>query len=190
MWTVPLVAAVTVIGALAMFVMLTPGGALAHEAASHGLPGPVTGLSADPATDDPATGELEGRSAITLTWNAPDTAVSVVPTGYRIDYSEDSRVWRNLVPNLTEAMADAYCGTSAAADQRCYTDEDEDLEPNTLRYYRVFAMSGNAYWPGVGGSHVRLCHHRGLYGSYRGKAVDGDHASQEYDRSYLASADG
>ena len=147
MWTVPLVAAVAVIGALAMFVMLTPGGALAHEAASHGLPGPVTGLSADPATDDPATGELEGRSAITLTWNAPDTAVSVVPTGYRIDYSEDSRVWRNLVPNLTEAMADAYCGTSAAADQRCYTDEDEDLEPNTRRYYRVFALSGNLTGP-------------------------------------------
>ena len=32
MWSVPLVAAVAVIGALAAFVMLAPNGALAHEA--------------------------------------------------------------------------------------------------------------------------------------------------------------
>ena len=146
-WSVPLVAVLAVVGALGIFVALSPNEAAAHEAAMHGLPGPVTGLDTNPATDDPGTGELEGRSAITLTWNAPDTAASGTPTGYRIDYSEDTRVWRNLVPNLSEAMADASCGTSAAADQRCYTDEDEDLKPNTLRYYRVFAMSGNLTGP-------------------------------------------
>ena len=71
--------------------------------------------------------------------------MSGTPTGYRIDYSDDSRVWRNLVPNLSEAMADANCGTSADADQRCYT--NVDLEPNMLRYYRVFTMSGNLTGP-------------------------------------------
>ena len=144
-WSVPLVAVLAVVGALVIFAALSPQEASAHEAAMHGLPGPVTGLDANPATDNPGTGELEGRSAITLTWNAPDTAASGTPTGYRIDYSDDTRVWRNLVPNLSEAMADANCGTSADADQRCYT--NTGLDPNKLRYYRVFTMSGDLTGP-------------------------------------------
>ena len=144
-WSAPLVAVLAVAGALAIFVALSSHEVLAHEAAIHGLPGPVTGLDANPATDNPGTGELESRSAITLNWDTPDTATSGVPTGYRIDYSDDTRVWRNLEPNLSEAMADANCGTSADADQRCYT--NVDLEPNKLRYYRVFAMSGDITGP-------------------------------------------
>ena len=48
MWSVPLIAAVAVIGALAAYVMLAPGGALAHSGDSvstaHQPPGPVTGI--------------------------------------------------------------------------------------------------------------------------------------------------
>ena len=44
MWSVPLIAAVAVIGALAAYVMLAPGGALAHSGDSvstaHQPPGP------------------------------------------------------------------------------------------------------------------------------------------------------
>ena len=144
-WSAPLVAVLAVAGALAIFVALSPQEAAAHEAAMHGVPGPVTGLDANPASDDPTTGELEGRSTITITWNAPDTAASGVPTGYRIDYSDDSRIWQNLVPNHSETMADADCGTSADADQRCYT--DMGLKPGQKRYYRVFAMNASVISP-------------------------------------------
>ena len=44
-WSVPLVAALAVVGALAAFMVWAPGGALAHAPLEdHGLPGPVTEL--------------------------------------------------------------------------------------------------------------------------------------------------
>ena len=75
MWSVPLIAAVAVIGALAAFMTLVP-----NPAAADGTPGPVTGLNASDV----------GRHHIELSWTAPATGTV---TGYRIDMSSDSFVW-------------------------------------------------------------------------------------------------
>ncbi len=75
MWSVPLIAAVAVIGALAAFMTLVP-----NPAAADGAPGPVTGLNAS---------EI-GRHHVVLNWTAPATGTV---TGYRIDISSDAFVW-------------------------------------------------------------------------------------------------
>ena len=90
-WSAPLMAAIAVIGALALFVTLAPNGVQAHD-----VPGVVTDLNAQPAPDDPATPEVEGRTQIKLTWKAP-TGTDMEITGYRIDRSEDGHVWNELV---------------------------------------------------------------------------------------------
>ena len=56
MWSVPLIAAVAVIGALAAFMTLGTG-----SLSADGAPGAVTGL----------TGSADGRSAIDINWTAP-----------------------------------------------------------------------------------------------------------------------
>ena len=81
-WSAPLVAVLAVAGALAIFVAITPGAALAeHEE----LPGPVTGLKA----------EADGRTMMDLSWNAPTTGGDT--THYRIDRSDDTYTWKALV---------------------------------------------------------------------------------------------
>ena len=75
MWSVPLIAAVAVIGALAAFMTLAP-----NPAAADGAPGPVTGLNASDV----------GRHHIELSWTAPATGTV---TGYRIDMSSEGFVW-------------------------------------------------------------------------------------------------
>ena len=82
MWSVPLIAAVAVIGALAAFMTLTPNGASAHD-----LPGPVQELTAEGIS----------WSSIKLSWKAPATGGAV--TGYRIDVSTDEFIWAPLVMN-------------------------------------------------------------------------------------------
>ena len=145
MWSVPLIAAVAVIGALAAFVMLAPNGALAHEAAMHGPPGPVSGLTADTATGNDANGQPAARTQIVLTWMAPGTEMNGAATSYRIDYSADTRVWKNLLGGeesdtaLTDAMADENCAADAADGMRCFTDMTP--MPGTKRHYRVFAVN-------------------------------------------------
>ena len=147
MWSVPLIAAVAVIGALALFLTLEPNGALAHEQMGHGAPGPVSGLTANVADDDPATGEVEGRTAIMLTWKMPAAGTGDPAETYRIDISTDTRVWRNLLGEdnadsaaaLSDADADANCASGAAADRRCYP--STGLKPGVTYYYRVFAMN-------------------------------------------------
>ena len=134
-WSAPLVAVLAVAGALAIFVALSPQEAAAHEAAMHGAPGSVSGLTANPATDDPNTPKPEGRNAITLTWEMP-TSGGAAET-YRIDISEDTRVWTNLEPAYTDASAEAHCPASSADNLRCYT--STNLEPGTRYNYRVFA---------------------------------------------------
>ena len=141
-WSAPLVAVLAVAGALAIFVALSPHEAAAHEAAMHGAPGPVTGLTAAQATDDPATGEPEGRTQITLTWMMPAAGMGDPAASYRIDYSDQptrTRVWRNLEMGVADASADMYCGADAAAGLRCFT--DTSLKPGQIRSYRVFAVN-------------------------------------------------
>ena len=143
MWSVPLIAAVAVIGALAAFVMLTPNGALAHDpganTAPHVPPDPVTGIGV--TTPTVANG---GRTSLMVSWNAPADGDPVEE--YRVDYSTDARVWHNVIGGeeagkgtLTEDMAMSNCGSDADADDRCYT--VDMLMPGTTYHFRVFAMN-------------------------------------------------
>lgn len=138
-WSAPLVAVLAVVGALAIFAALAPDGAQAHEAAMHGPPGPVTGLTAMTATGSDANGEVAGRTQIDLTWMMPAEGMGGPAAGYRIDYSDNTRVWYNLMPMVSDASADMDCDADAAEGMRCFT--DMDLTPGTTRHYRVFAMN-------------------------------------------------
>ena len=141
MWSVPLIVAVAVIGALAAYVMLAPGGALAHSGDSvstaHQPPGPVTRI--DVTTPSIADG---GRTMLRVSWNAP-TGVDM-PTMYRVDISKDTDVWMNVIGGemsddmLTDADAMADC-TSDDNRNRCYT--APGLDSDTLYHFRVFAMN-------------------------------------------------
>ena len=141
MWSVPLIAAVAVIGALAAYVMLAPGGALAHSGDSvstaHQPPGPV--MKIDVTTPSIADG---GRTSLRVTWNAPTTGDDA--TMYRVDISKDTDVWMNVIGGemsddmLTDAEAMEDC-TSDDNRNRCYT--ATGLKSNTLYHFRVFAMN-------------------------------------------------
>jgi hypothetical protein len=139
-WSAPLLAVLAVAGALAIFMVLVPNEAAAHEAAMHGPPAPVTMLAAEAADDDPNTPALEGRNAVSVMWKASATTgdnASDAATHYRIDRSTDTRVWMSLEPSLADA--DVACDSSVGANYRCHM--DTGLEPNTTYQYRVFAIN-------------------------------------------------
>ena len=144
MWSMPLIAAVAVIGALAAFVVLVPNGAQAHDegpgVAAHQPPPPVTGI--DVFTPTIANG---GRSSLQVSWNAPETTGANTATMYRVDYSTDTNVWHNVIGGeesgkgtLTDSMAMSNCTTDDDGD-RCYT--ATGLMANTQYHFRVFAMN-------------------------------------------------
>ncbi|MCY4414822.1 MAG: fibronectin type III domain-containing protein [Chloroflexi bacterium] len=110
MWSVPLIAAVAVIGALALYMTLTPNSALAQAEEIPGMP-------------MKPTAKALGPSSIELMWEAPTTGGT--PDGYRIDYSDDGKVWYSLEPNH---------------DSTVFTD-DKDLMAVQKRYYRIFAFN-------------------------------------------------
>ena len=134
-------AVLAVAGTLAMFVILAPNGAQAHEpgdnTAPHQPPGPV--MKIDVTTPSIADG---GRTSLRVTWNAPTTGDDA--TMYRVDISKDTDVWMNVIGGemsddmLTDADAMADC-TSDDNRNRCYT--ATDLKSNTLYHFRVFAMN-------------------------------------------------
>ena len=144
-------AVLAVAGALAIFAALSPNGALAHEAAMHGPPGPVTGISADPVADDPDTPAHEGRTAVTISWQVPadDPATTDVDeagapaTSYRIDRSTNTRVWTNIESSMP--AADLGCEPGGDSQSCSYT--DSTLMPGITYQYRVFAMNGNNISP-------------------------------------------
>ena len=80
-WSVPLIAAVAVIGALALFLTLEPNDAAAQGTNVPGMPPNLA------ATTD-------GPTRIELTWDEPDTGGEAI--GYRIDTSEDGMTWELL----------------------------------------------------------------------------------------------
>ena len=84
MWSVPIVAAFAVVGALAAFIALMPNQAQAQAIERPGMP-----------TD--ADVKVLGPASLELTWEAPTTGGA--PTGYRIDYSEDGDTWYSLDPD-------------------------------------------------------------------------------------------
>ncbi len=128
-WSVPLVAAIAVVGALALFMVLAPNGVQAHD-----VPGVVTDLNAQPAPDDPATPEVEGRTQIKLTWKAP-TGTDMEITGYRIDRSEDGHVWNELV---------ADTGTPGVL---AHTDTVKGTKTGATYFYRVLAINSSGIGP-------------------------------------------
>ena len=122
MWSVPLIAAVAVIGVLAAFVVLGTNGAQAHAPLEdHGLPGPVTGLEAT----------AESRSSIELEWNAPTKGAT--PTGYRIDYSSDNRTWNRLLDENDQEVRVGHPATDLLITW--------GVTPKTRFHYRVFAYN-------------------------------------------------
>ena len=113
MWSVPLIAAVAVIGALALFMTLQPNEAAAQT--EEEVPGVPMNLTANGIS--PTSIELE--------WEPPKDGDGGSPDHYRIDYSEDNMVWYSLDPSY---------------DSTLYTDDD-GLSADEMRYYRVFAVN-------------------------------------------------
>ena len=140
-WSAPLVAVLAVAGALAMFVMLAPNGAQAHEPGAstvpHQPPDPVTEI--DVITPSIADG---GRTSLQVSWNAPEDGDPVAT--YRVDISTDTDLWMNVIGGeasdeaLTEAEATSNCGDDDEGN-RCYT--ATGLDSDTLYHFRVFAMN-------------------------------------------------
>ena len=112
-WSVPLVATLAIVGALALFMALQPNQAAAQT--EEEVPGAPTNAQ---------TRALD-QTTIELKWDAPSNDAGGVPDGYRIDYSADGIVWYSLVPNQS--------GTK-------YVD-NKDLEASETRHYRVFAFN-------------------------------------------------
>ena len=124
-WSVPLVATLAIVGALAVFVALAPNEAAAQVEEAPGMP-----------TD--LTGEALGPTSIELMWDAPAAGTGGTPDGYRIDYSDDGMVWYPLDPQH---------------DSTVYTD-DTDLSAVQTRHYRVFAFNSGGSGPALYGTAV------------------------------------
>ena len=133
-WSVPLVATLAIVGALAAFMTLAPNGVFADAA-----PSAPTITSVAPVADDLSTMDVvEGRTAIKVEWSAPDVGTDDPPiTGYRIDAAvTDSQVWKTIMAN-TNSTATSYTHTGIKA----------STDPGTTVYYRVFAISGAGTGP-------------------------------------------
>ena len=108
-WSAPLVAAIAVIGALALFMTLTPNQAAAQTVAT---PGQVQNFAI----------EATGPTTIKLTWGAPTEGGR--PTGYRIDVSDDGLTWE-LLSESVPGQDDEY--------------DHDSLMARETKYYRIFA---------------------------------------------------
>ena len=117
MWSVPLIAAVAVIGALALFLTLAPNDASAQSA-----------LADEPGTPLNLTVVKDGPTRIELSWDKPADGGN--PQFYRVDWSADGKVWRALVPEKNDP---GYV--------------DRGLSALETRHYRVFAVNSNGTGP-------------------------------------------
>ena len=117
-WSAPLVAVLAVVGALALFVALSPNGAQADHV---DLPGIVLDVTAT----------ADGRDTIDVKWKAPTDGGAV--EHYRIDRSEDGGDnWMRLVQMHTDGLS--------------YTDM-MGLEPGEDYEYRVFGVNAAGTGP-------------------------------------------
>ena len=123
MWSVPLIAAVAVIGALAAFVALGTGDLFADE-----LPGAPQNLKVAAASGDAA------RTTLVLNWEAP---ASGAPDMYRIDVSRDNQKFTFL----TEVSGDALTHSHEVRPRG----GDSMGKAGWKRYYRVYAMNSHGY---------------------------------------------
>ena len=108
-WSAPMVAVFAVIGALALFMTLTPSGAAAQSLQT---PGQVQDFEA----------EATGPDTIKLTWGAPTDGGR--QTGYRIDVSDDGYTWE-LLSESVPGQDDEY--------------EHDGLMARETKFYRIFA---------------------------------------------------
>ena len=114
-WSVPLMAAIAVVGALALFMTLQPNGAAAQT--EEQIPGAPINLMA--AGISP--------TSIELMWDPPMVGDGGDPDFYRIDHSPDGLVWYSLDPTY---------------DSTIYTDNN-GLSAIETRHYRVFAVNSS-----------------------------------------------
>ena len=119
MWSVPLIAAVAVIGALALFMVLQPNQAAAQGADTDYQAGSPLNL-----TVEPGAGAVK-RTSLVLTWEAPTAGSDLPITSYRIDQSSNGQRWTHLTNVGANVLTHTHSG----------------LKPGTERYYRVFAMN-------------------------------------------------
>ena len=87
---------------------------VADTATEADVPNPPTGLAAATA----------GSDRIDLQWRPPEYTGGVPITGYRVEYSKDAIAWRTAADHIE---IEFYQHTG--------------LEPNTVYYYRVFAVN-------------------------------------------------
>ena len=127
MWSVPLIAAVAVIGGLAAFMTLTPNQAAAQEVTSGTeIPGMVRDLNVEPHMDGIEQEEL------VITWEAPADGGYV--TSYRVDASADGTRWLSYITDHgNHDLRVVHSGLSA-----------EDT-----KYFRVFAWNEHGTGPGT-----------------------------------------
>ncbi len=117
-WSAPLVAVFAVVGALALFVALSPNGAQADHV---DLPGIVLDVTA----------AADGRDTVDVTWKAPSSGGT--PDHYRIDRSEDGDNWMRLVQMHT--------GSDLSISDM------DGIKPGKTYHYRVFGVNAAGTGP-------------------------------------------
>ena len=130
MWSMPLIAAVAVIGALALFLTQEPDGAVAQQTE---LPGMVQNLDVGPYTDGVPQEQL------VVTWDPPEGGAPV--SGYRIDLSLDGNRWLSYIVNQ---------GTTNLS--KVFPEGDDKLKAGDTRHFRVFALNSQGTGPGISAS--------------------------------------
>ena len=119
-WSVPLVATLAIVGALALFMTLAPNDASAQANTAPGRPGTLTAVAFADGTPE---------TEIQLTWTAPTTGGS--PTHYRIDQSTNGgNTWTALRSNVNDTR---FLHTG--------------LKAGETFHYQVFAVSGQLVSP-------------------------------------------
>ena len=119
-WAAPLLAVAAAIGALALFMTLTP-----NEAAAQATTTPMDYQAGSPLELMVAPDPTAKRSALVLTWKAPTKGSTLPVAGYRIDQSADGQRWTKLMDVGSDTMTYTHSG----------------LAPATQKYYRVLAMN-------------------------------------------------
>lgn len=119
-WAVPLVAVFAIVGALALFMTLTPNSALAQTGKAPGQPGELMAM--------PFAAGIP-QQQIELKWTAPDSGGP--PTHYRIDISMNGgNTWTALQSNVT---GDRFLHMG--------------LKSGETFHYRIFAFNGGIIGP-------------------------------------------
>ena len=119
-WLAPVAAMFAALGALAIFMTLTPNAAQAQATTT-----PMDYQAGSPLELTVAPDSTAKRSALVLNWKAPTKGSTDPIIGYRIDQSADGQRWTMLMEVGSDTMTHTHTG----------------LAPATQKYYRVLAMN-------------------------------------------------